>query len=176
MSRGEPTKRLQEAGWVWLWGLLIAGGAAFAFAWLGSEVLERDAFSWDTSILIALHNIHTPWLDTVMISITNIGLPGGTIITIVVALWLWFRYQRLAALVLVISFSGAWLLYTGLKLLYARPRPSLSHRYSGCSCRWRRLAGGSFCRLSSCFAPTPSPHRLAAHIKSQPATSQLTGR
>src|SRR3954463_11120040 len=125
MSWSYWRKRLAAASWVWLLGLLIVVAAVVGFRWLAGEVLERETFSWDTSILLFAHNMHRPWLDSVMTSLTYIGLPGGAIITLLVCIGLWTQRQHSAAVALAASFIGAFLLYTVLKLIFTRTRPDL---------------------------------------------------
>src|SRR3954463_10595986 len=103
MSWSYWRKRLAAASWVWLLGLLIVVAAVVGFHWLAGEVLEREKFSWDTSILLFAHNMHRPWLDSAMASMSYIGLPGGWIIALVVCVWLWTQRHHSAAVALAAS-------------------------------------------------------------------------
>lgn len=125
MSRGYWSRQMRAAGWIWLCGLLFVAAAVLCFRWLAGEVLERESFSWDEPILRAVHNMHTPWLDSAMSAISYVGLPGGTVVTLLVCLWLWYRSRRAAAVALAISFAGAWIIFSSLKLVFTRPRPDL---------------------------------------------------
>lgn len=97
--------------------------------WLCQEVLEKETFQWDTTILLGLHQFANPLLDTVMLSITRLGDPGFVVAIVVVSLgWLLWQQQRLKAGMLIIACFGTLLLNQGMKLAFARPRPMLWQR------------------------------------------------
>ncbi|MBD2447563.1 phosphatase PAP2 family protein [Nostoc sp. FACHB-152] len=98
----------------------------FVLAELFEEVLEREAFEFDTHFLLWLHQFANPSLDNVMLAITNLGNPNVVVIVVVVSLSL-LQWQRLfqEARVLAIACLGAFILNTGLKLLFTKPRPQL---------------------------------------------------
>src|SRR3954471_1713910 len=119
-SRSNWSQQLRAAWWVWLLGLVVVIAAVMLFRWLSGEVLARQTIFFDAPILQVAHNLHTPLMDILMTAITNIGLPGGNVVALVVAVWLWWRHRRAAAVAVVVSFVGAWALYTSLKLVYTR--------------------------------------------------------
>lgn len=100
----------------------------FILAKLAGEVLERDAFAFDTTFLLWLHQFANPNLDNLMLLITNLGDP---IIAVIVAgvsiLLLWWRHYREEAKVFVLACLGGLILNTGLKLFFSKPRPELWH-------------------------------------------------
>ena len=115
--------RLRGAWKAWLLGLLIIGSTASLFLWLGQEVWARESFRWDAPIMLTIHSYSAPWLDSVMVSITQIGLPGGVFVVIMAVFWLWYKHHRLAAIALMVGYGGSALLTSELKLFFARPRP-----------------------------------------------------
>jgi membrane-associated phospholipid phosphatase len=113
-------------------GALGIGGLAvcllilFVLAKLAEEVLERESFAFDKSILLWIHSYANPSLDNLMLFITQLGNPtvvvilaGVTILTL-----LWRRY-RLEAMIFVLTCLGAFILNTGLKLFFSKVRPQL---------------------------------------------------
>lgn len=101
----------------------------FVLAKLVEEVLERDAFTFDTTFLLWLHQFANPNLDNLMLFITNLGNPSTVVIVAGVnILLLWWRRYREEAKVFVLACSGALILNTGLKLFFSKPRPELWHR------------------------------------------------
>lgn len=113
-------------------GALGVGGLAacllilFVLAKLAEEVLERESFAFDKSILLWIHSYANPNLDNLMLFITQLGNPtvvvilaGVTILTL-----LWRRY-RLEAIIFVLTCLGAFILNTGLKLFFSKVRPQL---------------------------------------------------
>jgi undecaprenyl-diphosphatase len=123
-SRPDPVTSQRFAGWwIWLLGLLIVGGAGVVFAWLAEDVWEKEVFSWDAPIMLAIHTYHAPWLDRVMIAITDIGLPGGFFVAAVAMLWLLYRNRWISALAIGVSFGGSLLITQGIKSIFVRERP-----------------------------------------------------
>lgn len=90
------------------------------------EVLEKEVFSFDESILLKIHQLANPVLDQLMLSITKIGDPGTVVpITLsIFALLLWKRYYLEAKLFALDAFGGAFFSYV-LKLTFQKPRPRL---------------------------------------------------
>jgi undecaprenyl-diphosphatase len=77
------------------WRALLLFGLIFVIAaWLCFEVieevfLESAVFAPDQAVYAALQNLRTPWLDQVMIAITELGdTPVVIVVAAVVALWL----------------------------------------------------------------------------------------
>lgn len=98
----------------------------YVLAKLSGEVLEKEAFAFDTYILLHIHRLANPALDALMISITRIGDPRTVVPTTVVFfgfLW-WQRYRLEAKFFALNAFGGAVLSYV-LKLAFSKPRPDL---------------------------------------------------
>lgn len=101
----------------------------FVLAKLAEEVLEREAFAFDTNFLLWLHQFANPNLDNLMLFITNLGNPSTVVVVAsVTLLLLWWRRYREEAKVFVLACLGALILNTGLKLFFSKPRPELWHR------------------------------------------------
>ncbi|MEH2289857.1 phosphatase PAP2 family protein [Nostoc sp.] len=101
----------------------------FVLAQLAEEVLERDAFKFDTTFLLWLHQFANPNLDNLMVFITNLGNPSTVVVVAgisILLLW-WRRYQE-EAKAFVFACLGGLILNTGLKLFFSKPRPELWHR------------------------------------------------
>jgi len=107
-------------------GLSICLIVLSLLAWLFSEVLERESFGFDTSFLLWLHQFANPFLDSVMLTITQLGNPifaGG--VALVSLILLWWQHYRLEAKIFAIANLGGAILNTGLKLTFSKPRPHL---------------------------------------------------
>lgn len=94
--------------------------------WLCQEVLEKESFGFDRQILLSIHQWATPQLDNLMIALTRLGNPEW-VIAVVIATLVWFGLKRRYAEVVMftIALTGAFVLNTGMKLIFAKPRPEL---------------------------------------------------
>ncbi|MEH2323796.1 MAG: phosphatase PAP2 family protein [Nostoc sp.] len=101
----------------------------FVVAKLAQEVLERDAFAFDTNFLLWLHQFANPNLDNLMLFVTNLGNPSTVVIVagITVLLLWWRRYQEEAKVFIFVCLGGL-ILNTGLKLFFSKSRPELWHQ------------------------------------------------
>lgn len=107
-------------------GIVIAALALWGFAAIADEVLEKETDAFDTSVLLALQQLHTPLLDQLMLGFTFIGNPKVLFVAtlgICLGLILWRR--RVEAAILATSGVGAIGLNFLLKELFARARPEL---------------------------------------------------
>ncbi|MBR8840128.1 MAG: phosphatase PAP2 family protein [Stigonema ocellatum SAG 48.90 = DSM 106950] len=110
-------------------GLAICLIILFVLAKLAGEVLEGEAFAFDTSFLLWLHQFANPNLDNVMLTITHLGDPNIVVIVVGVTLGtLWWRHYREEAKIFVLACLGALILNTGLKLAFGKVRPQLWHQ------------------------------------------------
>jgi hypothetical protein len=55
-------------------GLVACLIVLLGLSWLFQEVWEKEAFGFDTTILLWLHQWANPGLDTVMLKITTLGI------------------------------------------------------------------------------------------------------
>ncbi len=107
-------------------GLFTCLVVLLGLSWLFEEVLDKEAFGFDTTVLVKVHQWANPVLDRVMVSLTRLGDPEFVVVVIALSfgLLLW-RRQRTEATVLTIACLGALVLNQGLKLFFAKPRPQL---------------------------------------------------
>ena len=92
---------------------------------LAEGVYLENGFVWDTSLMLALHSLSQPWLDTVFFGITRTGdilivLPLATML-----IYLWRRSEKITAVLLIISFAIAPLIASLYKSKFDRPRPDV---------------------------------------------------
>jgi membrane-associated phospholipid phosphatase len=93
---------------------------------LFQEVWEKEAFSLDTTLLLQIHQRANPGLDRVMLELTQLGNPGFIVGVVIGSLgWLWWKQKHTEAQLFVIASLGALILNVGLKLFFAKPRPTL---------------------------------------------------
>ncbi len=121
----------------WLLSLILVFGAAFTFLELAEDVWLNEGFSWDVPLMRDVHRLSTPWLDTVMKSITFTASSVVIVLAAGLTLWLWrWQKRRLDALASIVTLSGSVAITTILKLVFARPRPAVfpplavEHSYS----------------------------------------------
>lgn len=109
-----------------IFGLTICIAILFFLAKLSEEVLEKESFAFDQSLLLWIHQFATPRNDRLMLAITQLGNPSFVVIIFIGSVLIlgWRRnYQEL--LVLILAALGAWILNTELKLFFSKPRPEL---------------------------------------------------
>jgi len=110
-------------GVVGLTSCLLIG---FLLAWLFQEVLEREAFAFDSSWLYWLHGYANPSRDAVMLTITQLADARVVILIVAVTLViLWWQHHREEAKFFAVACLGALILNTGLKLFFTKPRPHI---------------------------------------------------
>jgi len=132
-------------GLVWL-GVCIL--TIYLLAELSEEVLEKEAFAFDKSILLHIHQLANPLLDTLMTSITRIGNPITVVpLTLVFFGFLWWKRYRLEAGFFALNAVGGAVLSDVLKLAFSKPRPEL----------WPRL-------ISEKTFSYPSGHALGSMV------------
>lgn len=101
----------------------------FVLSQLFEEVLDREAFAFDTTLLLWLHQFSNPMLDRVMLTITTLGNPRVVVPVAAVSLViLWLQRYKQEAKIFAIACLGGTILNTGMKLAFSKPRPELWHR------------------------------------------------
>lgn len=98
----------------------------YIVAHISDQVLRKEAFAFDQTILLWIHSLANPTLDRVMYFITRLNDPD-TAITVsmtALALLLWRRYYSEAKMFAIASL-GAVLLSYGLKSIFVKVRPDL---------------------------------------------------
>ncbi|MDC0833429.1 Membrane-associated phospholipid phosphatase [Geitlerinema sp. FC II] len=114
---------------LWIGGLAIAMLSLWAFAEIAEDLLENEAQTFDRTVLLAIGQWRTPFLDRVAVAVTTLGDPS--ILTAIasgfVLVWLFQRHWK-RALSLAIALLGVSGLNLLLKHLFARSRPQLWER------------------------------------------------
>ncbi|MEG4394624.1 phosphatase PAP2 family protein [Microcoleus sp. BROC3] len=110
-------------------GLAVAALAMWGFATIAEEVLEKESYAFDTSILLALRKLHTPLRDQIMLGFTFLGEPKLLlVICLSLGIVLLARNHRSEAATIALTGGGAIGLNLLLKKLFARARPQLWER------------------------------------------------
>jgi membrane-associated phospholipid phosphatase len=144
INRQNLINSLRKQG-IWLIFYLVILGVV---AWLCTEVWEKEAFSFDRSLLLSIHQFANPQLDRVMLFITALGDPP-TVITIFVSTiaWLGMKRRYTDGVRFIIACVGGVLLNQIMKLFFAKPRPEL----------WARL-------ISETSFSFPSGHAVGSMV------------
>jgi membrane-associated phospholipid phosphatase len=107
-------------------GLLLCLAIIYVLAQLSEEVLEREAFGFDKTILLWIHQFANPTFDTIMLNVTRLGNPSTVVfITLITLGILWGRRYRQEAKIFLFNCLGGAILSYGLKLAFSKPRPQL---------------------------------------------------
>jgi membrane-associated phospholipid phosphatase len=105
--------------------MTIATVLIFLFASLAEDVWFKEPFSWDTSIMLAIHRLANPYLDRIMRLLTQMGVLGAIVVAILLAVYFFIKRQRTNLISIIVIFGGAVVLNTLMKSLFSRPRPSV---------------------------------------------------
>jgi membrane-associated phospholipid phosphatase len=101
----------------------------FVLSQLIDEVLDREAFAFDTTLLLWVHQFSNPILDRVMLTITELGNPRVVVPVAAMALAiLWLQHYKQEAKIFAIACLGGAILNTGMKVAFSKSRPELWHR------------------------------------------------
>lgn len=107
-------------------GLTSCLSISFILAWLFQEVLEKEAFGFDSALLYWIHGYANPSLDGVMLTVTQLADASVVVFIVAVTLGiLWWYNHRSEAKIFAIACLGAFILNTGMKLVFAKPRPQI---------------------------------------------------
>lgn len=109
----------------WILGLVLISGLVAIFTDLAEDVWFREGFTWDAPIILAIHQLGRPWLDTTMRILTQTGEVGAIVVAFLVAVWFGWKHKVLEAASIIVSLAGGAALNTLLKFLLQRPRPAL---------------------------------------------------
>ncbi|MDJ0570587.1 MAG: phosphatase PAP2 family protein [Pleurocapsa sp. MO_192.B19] len=98
----------------------------YVVAQISDEVLDKEAFAFDKTILLWIHSFANPTLDGVMRFITRLNDPSTVTVIAVVTLGilLWRHYYSEAQIFIINCLGGVVLSY-GLKSLFGKVRPAL---------------------------------------------------
>lgn len=98
----------------------------YVVAEISDEVLDREAFAFDKTILLWIHDFTNPTLDRIMHVFTSLNNPDFVSIVAAIAfgLLLWKRCYP-EAKIFVIDCAGGVILSYGLKSVFGKTRPDL---------------------------------------------------
>ena len=100
--------------------------ATVGFISIADEVRDGDTTVLDEAVLLGLNELSRPWVDSVMVFITQLG---GVLVlglaTVLAVGYFWYKRRKYAALMVLASMVGAGILNVLLKALFARERPDL---------------------------------------------------
>jgi len=109
----------------YLLGLIVVTFSIFIFAKLAEDVWFREGFSWDAPIILGIHSLSNPILDTLMKLVTQTGNAGAIAIVLIMAGWFFWKHRQVDAFSILGAFGGGVGINALLKLIFARPRPHL---------------------------------------------------
>ena len=131
-----PEPRVAEPGTVPLIGATLAVGlvasalALTLFVWLGVQIRSGDPTAFDLAGRAGLRALESPTLSAIMWGASVYGAPARlSPLGLLAAAVFLYRGWRRGALLVVVTLAGAWLVDTGLKLLYGRARPEAFFDY-----------------------------------------------
>ena len=111
----------QHGFWLIIYLLIL-----IVVAWLCTEVWEKEAFSFDRSFLLWIHQFANPQLDRIVLFFTSLGNPPTVVsIFIITSAWLLLKRRYSDAIRFAIVCAGGVAINQGMKLFFAKPRPEL---------------------------------------------------
>ena len=105
--------------------MAAASGLLFLFASLAEDVWFKEPFAWDAPTMLAIHSFSSPFLDKVMLVITQMGEIGAILAAIMLGIFFIVKHQRINLVSLTVIFGGAVVLNTLMKTFFSRPRPEV---------------------------------------------------
>ena len=120
-------ERLTVAAVVWLTIALAASiFVVWAFAEITEEVVEGESRRFDRAVLLWIEANVPGWLEGPMRLVTELGSYRVVVPLLVLATAaFYYKGLKLAAVLLVVSTAGGFLLTTVLKAVFQRPRPEI---------------------------------------------------
>jgi len=116
--------RIAEFGAIVVAGFLAAVVVLYAFAWLATEVLDRETQAIDLATLAILQRFSSPLLTQAALLISLLGSEAIWVLgAVLLAIMAWHRRWS-TAITLVLITVGALVLNDILKALFHRPRPT----------------------------------------------------
>ena len=105
-------------------GLVASALALMLFIWLGVQIRSGTPTYFDLAGRDAIRSLESPTMSAIMWGASVYGAPARlSPLGLIAAAVFLARGWRRGALLVVVTLAGAWLLDTGLKLLFARARP-----------------------------------------------------
>ncbi len=104
----------------------VCGLTVYLLAEISDDVLEQEAYAFDESILLGIHQLASPALDAIMVAITRVGDPHTVVpLTLVVFVLLLWKRRFLEAKFFALDTAGGAALSYFLKLAFSKDRPRL---------------------------------------------------
>ena len=111
-------------------GLVAAAMALALFVWLGFQVRSGAPTAFDLAGRAGLRSLESPGLSALMWGASVYGAPVRlSPFGLLAAGVFLYRGWRRGALLAIVTLAGAWVLDTGLKMLFARARPRAFYEY-----------------------------------------------
>ncbi len=107
-------------------GILLSLLSVGVFLYITDGVIDLETRDWDLNMMLAIQKTHTPLLDILMKSFSNLAGPvflGG--ISVGLAIKFWVRRQRTELFGLVVAAIGGTLLNLLIKSCFNRERPQM---------------------------------------------------
>lgn len=119
-----PEPFRQEWRALMLFGLILLVAAWLSFELIEEVFLEGAVFAPDQAVYTGLQGLRTPWLDQIMVAITELGdTPVVIAVTAVVALWLVRERAWHTLTYWLMAIGGGSLVNSAIKLGLHRARP-----------------------------------------------------
>ncbi|HEY7614174.1 MAG TPA: phosphatase PAP2 family protein [Gemmatimonadales bacterium] len=111
-------------------GLVASALALLLFLWLGIQIRAGTPTPFDLAGRDALRSLESRTMSAIMWGASVYGAPARlSPLGLIAAAVFLARGWRRGALLVVVTLAGAWVLDTGLKLLFARARPEPVYDY-----------------------------------------------
>ena len=101
-----------------IWASLVYWG-------LGFGLYEDGGFGWDAPLMLALHSLSQPWLDTLFLLITQTGAILTVLPVLAMLIYLWRRSEKITAILYLVSVITFPLVSLVVKNQFARPRQAI---------------------------------------------------
>lgn len=124
--RGRFRRALEHVTLLELGALAIGVTSIALFGWLARAVMRDELAELNRTVLVAVHGVASPTLDTIALAVTSLGsVPFVTAVGIVLAVFLWRGGRRIDAWVLITVLTGGGILSWTLKAAFGMPRPDV---------------------------------------------------
>lgn len=104
---------------------LLMISAILIYWGLGFGLHEEGGFAWDGPVMLALHSLSQPWLDSLFYAITRTGDVLTVVPVLAMVIYLWRRSEKVTAFLYVGSVIAFPLISIVVKNEFARPRQEL---------------------------------------------------
>ncbi len=108
----------------WMLGLGLVLLAVWVYFDLAEDVLIHKAVAWDSPIIMAIHQLGSPGLDSFMLAITQMGQWGAILTAIGAAIYFARHKDLLDSAAVLFSLGAGATINALLKILFVRPRPA----------------------------------------------------